>query len=90
MSRRNRWPQTISLFALGIAVGAAVGILFAPKSGEDLRQDIADGVQEGFDRAASTGKKWVRTAQKTVDQAREQVKDAVDIGERAFDAARRA
>jgi gas vesicle protein len=90
MSRRNRWPETISLFALGVAVGAAVGILFAPKSGEELREDIAEGVQDGLDKASSTGKKWARAAQKTADHAREQVKDAVDIAERAFDAARRA
>jgi len=91
MSRRRiSGAQTISILAFGIAVGAALGMIFAPKSGEETREIIAETVQEELDKATSTGKKWARAAQKTVEQAREQVQDAVDIGERAFNAARRA
>jgi hypothetical protein len=42
MNRGNGLPGTISLFAIGVAVGAALGVLFAPKSGEQTREIIAD------------------------------------------------
>jgi gas vesicle protein len=90
MSIRNGLPGTISLFALGIAVGATLGVLFAPKSGEETRELIADSVQEELQNALSAGKKLARTARKAVDQATEHVKEAVDIGERAFNQATRA
>jgi gas vesicle protein len=90
MSGRIRFPETISIFAVGIAVGAALGVLFAPKSGEETREFIAGGAREGLDRVTSKGKDWARTAQKTVDNLKDRVRDAADAGERAFDEARRA
>jgi len=89
MSNRNGLPGTIPLFVLGIAVGAALGMLFAPKSGEETRDLISESVQEELDNAFSAGRKLARTARRAVDQATEHVKEAVDIGERAFDGARR-
>ena len=35
--RRNAWPQVFSAFAIGLGAGAALGVLFAPQSGEDTR-----------------------------------------------------
>ena len=42
MTKQNRLPETISIFAVGLAVGAALGVLFAPKSGDDTREIFAD------------------------------------------------
>jgi len=39
MSRTN-WPALITGIAIGAGVGAAIGILFAPQSGEDTRNDL--------------------------------------------------
>ncbi len=36
----------VALFGLGILVGAGVGMLFAPKSGRELRDDISDRVSD--------------------------------------------
>jgi gas vesicle protein len=88
MSRGNGLPGTISLFAIGVAVGAALGVLFAPKSGEQTREIIADSVQEELDNAVLAGRKLARTARRAVDQTTEHVKEAVEIGERAFNGAR--
>lgn len=35
-------PMALAGFGVGCAVGAAVAILFAPKSGRELRQDLTD------------------------------------------------
>jgi len=89
MYARNRWPEAISVFAVGVAVGAAMGLLFAPRSGEETREYIADTARESLDGAVAQGQKWTRRAQRAASYAREQVEAATDAGERAFDQAAR-
>jgi gas vesicle protein len=45
----------ITYFAIGALVGAAAALLFAPKSGRELREDLADATRKGVDRARETG-----------------------------------
>jgi gas vesicle protein len=91
MHSRNRWPEAVSVFAVGVAVGAALGVLFAPRSGEETREYIADTARDSLDGAVAQGEKWTRRAQRAASHAREQVEAATEAGERAFDqAARRA
>lgn len=57
--RRRREDASMSTqltcFAVGATVGALVALLFAPKSGRELRQDVADATRKGVDRARETG-----------------------------------
>lgn len=46
MSQENQTLKNVGLVALGAAVGAALGILFAPKSGKETREDVADWMRE--------------------------------------------
>jgi gas vesicle protein len=41
----------LTCFLLGGAMGALAALLFAPKSGRELRGDIADATRQGVDRA---------------------------------------
>ena len=45
----------LAYFVMGGAVGAFVALLFAPKSGRELREDIADATRKGVDQARETG-----------------------------------
>src|ERR1700755_1003847 len=45
----------IADFALGALICAAAALLFAPKSGRELREDLADATRKGVDRARETG-----------------------------------
>ena len=70
----------------GTALGAAIGLMFAPKAGSEIRQTLYD----------STGD-IRRKAYETYDQATEQVnnmvskgRQAVDRGREAFDSARQS
>ena len=36
-------------FLAGLGIGAAVGILYAPKSGEETRQQLRDAAEQGRD-----------------------------------------
>jgi len=87
---RKQIPGAIATFAVGAGIGAALALLFAPKSGEELRGDIADGVNDGVNQVRSTGRDLKRRAQRAVDVAKDQVQDAIDAGDSAFNQAKRA
>lgn len=82
--KRMGWPETISAFVIGIGVGAAIGILFAPQAGEDTRDYLLEAAQDKLDEAVSTGQKWANRAKKSVDNVQDYVKDAADAGQRAY------
>src|SRR5215813_12754776 len=67
----------------GTVLGAGLGILFAPKSGSDLRNQIseqagslANTASEGYRRATETAGDWADRGRDLVDKA----KDAVSRG----------
>lgn len=59
---RQREPTVVDIlvpvlaaFGVGIVVGAAAGLLLAPQSGEDTRDDIADGAGKLAGKARDLG-----------------------------------
>lgn len=54
--------------ALGLLVGYAAGVLFAPKSGRETRQDIAD-----------AGTKFVHQAGEIIDNLQDQLNDLMGL-----------
>jgi gas vesicle protein len=87
---RKQIPGAILTFAVGAGIGAAIALLFAPKSGEELRGDLVDGVNDGVNQVRSTGKDLKRRAQRVVDMAKDQVQGAIDAGDAAYNQAKRA
>jgi len=57
---------------VGLGVGALVGVLFAPKSGEETRKFLADKADEGRD-----------FAQKKARELRERADDLIERGKEA-------
>lgn len=53
LERRRSPLLSLGVFGAGIAVGAGVGILFAPKSGKDTRAAIASAFKRGEKKAES-------------------------------------
>jgi gas vesicle protein len=82
--RKKGWSETVSVLAVGMGIGAALGILFAPRSGEETRDYLVGGAQDKLDEAVETGRKWARRAEQTVDDAKERVREAAQAGERAY------
>ena len=80
----NNWPEITSAFAIGIGVGAILGLVLAPKSGEEMRAMLREKAQEGIDEAREQGKRVARKAQRAADSAREFVNDAVEAGQGAY------
>jgi gas vesicle protein len=85
---QNTWSNKFTTFAVGIGVGALLALLFAPSSGEETRDYLTGTLKQGFDGAASTGKRWTRRAQETVGDVKASVAGAVEAGGKAYRTAR--
>jgi gas vesicle protein len=44
----------LTFFLIGFGLGAVVALLFAPKSGKELRSDIAESTRRGLEKASET------------------------------------
>lgn len=78
----SKWT-TFFAFFIGASLGVGIGMLLAPKSGEELREDLADQLTEGTRRVRAAGKTVSRRAQEIAEQARQNVSDMADAGLRA-------
>jgi gas vesicle protein len=87
---RNVWPQVVSAFAIGLGAGAALGVLFAPQSGDDTRGYLKDSAQGAVDDAVAQGRRAVRKARKSVSDVADFAGDVADTAETAFRDARNA
>jgi gas vesicle protein len=63
-------------------IGAAVSILYAPKSGKDTRQFLSDKVQRSKEAVTDTSDSIVQVSRDMFDRGRKLVEDAADLFER--------
>jgi gas vesicle protein len=82
--KNNKWNHPVSALCIGLGVGAVLGILFAPKSGEETRDDVVDTVNDGIDEVRARTAKVARNARKFANQTREQVEEALEAGTEAY------
>jgi gas vesicle protein len=87
---RNPWPKIASAFAIGLGAGAALGLLFAPQSGEDTRGAIRHAAQDNVNDAVARGRSIARRARKGIDDAKDFVNEVADSAEGAYRDARDA
>ena len=83
--------SSIGWFLAGLGLGALVGVLFAPKSGDETREYIAnranempDYVRNSSQQARESWGQWVDKGKDYVDRGKQQVQSAVDAGKRAY------
>ena len=74
--KSNGAGLTLLTFILGAASGAAVALLYAPQSGKDTREYLAERARQGRDQAANAANK----AKDYVEQGRQTVNNAVEQG----------
>lgn len=74
-ARRQARSNAIAGFASGLLIGAVTALLLAPKSGKELRADIADGAKVGAEKVKEVSHKVAESAkdvtQRAVDGAKE-------------------
>lgn len=84
MRGRDSWIKSVPAFAIGLGVGAAVGILFAPRSGRDTRDLVVEGAKDNLEGAIAAGQQLKQRAQDGLDQVKGQVTRATEVGEQAY------
>ena len=81
----------VSFFLVGLGIGALVGILFAPKSGEETREFLAQKADEGRDYAQRKARELRERAEDILERSKtvavrqkETISAAVDAGRDAY------
>ncbi len=87
MAEENK-ANGIAWFLAGLGVGALVGILYAPKSGRETREDIASGAREGTEYLRNRTREAAQEVSALVDKSKEQVTEYVERGREAVDRGR--
>ena len=72
----------LAWFLTGAVIGAAVAVLYAPKSGKDTRKYISDVTQQGREAVTDTSKDIVEAGKEMFERGRQLVEDAADLFER--------
>jgi gas vesicle protein len=76
----NNLGTKVSFLLAGIGIGAAVALLFAPRSGEETRELIGKKAGEGRDYIAGKTRELRQQAEDYVDKGRKKVEKIADAG----------
>ncbi|HEX8872433.1 MAG TPA: YtxH domain-containing protein [Candidatus Acidoferrum sp.] len=81
----------VSYFLVGLGVGALMGVLFAPKSGEETREYLSKRADEGRDFAQKKARELRERADELIERGkdvasrkRDSISAAVEAGREAF------
>ncbi len=78
-------------FLAGLGVGAVVGILYAPRAGNEMREVLRSKAEEGRDyvkdrarQAREQASEWVDRSRDVVNQQKDQFRAAYEAGRQAY------
>ena len=80
----------LSSFLLGLGAGVAIGMLFAPKSGQETRELIKNKAGEGTDflkqrgTSEQTATEWVDKGKEALGKQKDNIADAMEAGRQAY------
>ncbi len=91
MEEMNSAGSRVAFFLAGVGIGALIGILFAPQSGQQTREYISRKAEQGRDFAARKARQirgraedWIGRGREMVERQRENISQAVDAGRQAY------
>ena len=91
MAEDDNGGSKVVFFLAGIGIGAVIALLFAPRSGEETRDLIAQKANESKNYVAARGQEIRRQAEELVDkgkdvvaQQKEQLQAALEAGKQAY------
>ena len=64
----NNGSGSIKVFMAGLGIGLGLGLLFAPMSGEDAREWLAESAEDRLKRIRRQSRRWVYQVQDVLDK----------------------
>ena len=86
----NHQGSRLAYLFVGLGIGALVGVLLAPQSGNETREWFTTKYKDGMDSVNAKVKQTRQQVEGLVDRAQQQVGEAVDKGREAFSKAKAA
>jgi gas vesicle protein len=87
----ERIDSKVAFFLVGLGIGSMIGILFAPKSGEETREYLTEKAKEGSEYAQQKARELKERAEDLVEHGnqmvrrkQEQIATAIDAGSEAY------
>jgi gas vesicle protein len=87
----DREGNSFLWFLAGLGVGAAVGVLYAPRSGDETREVLRAKAEEGRERVRREARRarehaedWVDRGQDVLNQQKERFRTAYEAGRQAY------
>lgn len=78
-------------FLVGLGIGSLIGVLFAPKSGEETREYLAKKTREGNELARKKARELQDRVEETIERGKEviaqtegQIATAIDAGRQTY------
>jgi gas vesicle protein len=81
----NNTGRTTLVFLTGLGIGAGLATLFAPQSGEEARQWIADTAEREFRVLRRMGRRSFRQLEDAVAEGEEKVTEVLRNGKKALE-----
>ena len=86
----NHQGSRLTYLVAGLGIGALVGMLLAPQSGDETREWFATKCKDGMDSVNAKVKQTRQQVAELIDNGQQQVGEAVDKGREAFSKAKAA
>ena len=81
----NNTGRTTLVFLTSLGIGAGLAALFAPRSGEETRERIADTAERKFKVLRRVGRRSFRQLQDTIAEGEEKVTGVLRNGKKALE-----
>ena len=75
-------------FLVGLGIGAAVGVLYAPKAGQETREDLASSARDGSEFVRERSRKAAEKVSDCADRGRDHLNEYVDRSKDVVDRGR--
>lgn len=84
-NRRNRRRQVMIGTGLGVLAGLAIGVLFAPKSGKETREDLKEAANKGLDKAVELAENGAEYARQGLELVKDKTQNYANLVQNKFE-----